>query len=72
MTWPERIIALLLLLLAIVAAAVAVIRFDLADVLNPAELESFEKEAEKAEASNLTEHFLNITLRPTSDPKEAA
>lgn len=49
-----------------------VIRFDLADVLTPEELASFEREAEKAHASSLTDHFLNITLRPAANPQEAA
>lgn len=48
-----------------------VIRFDLADVLTPEELASFEKEAEKARAASLTDHFLNITLRPAAEDTAA-
>lgn len=39
------------------------IQFDLVDVLSREEVEQFEKAAEEAHAPNLTEHFLNLTLR---------
>ena len=42
------------------------IAFDLAAVLTPAELENFQAAAEEAQAPNLTEHFLNLTLRVQS------
>jgi hypothetical protein len=40
------------------------IQFDLSDELTTQEVEEFEKSAEQAEASSLTEHFLNLTIRP--------
>lgn len=43
--------------------------FDLADELTPEELESFEKRADEAGAPNLTEHFLNVTIRNPQPPK---
>ena len=39
------------------------IAFDLAAVLTPEELEKFQAAAAEAKAPNLTEHFLNLTLR---------
>ena len=39
------------------------IAFDLAAVLTPEELMKFQAAAEEAHAPNLTEHFLNLTLR---------
>ena len=39
------------------------INFDLADVLDPAELEKFRAAAAEAGAPSLTEHFLDLTLR---------
>lgn len=45
------------------------IAFDLLDELTPEQLEKFRASAEKAHAANLTEHFLNLTLRA---PEEAA
>jgi hypothetical protein len=39
------------------------IEFDLAKVLTVEELEKFTEAARAAGAANLTEHFLNITLR---------
>lgn len=39
------------------------IQFDLAEVLTPEELAKFESAAKEAQAPNLTEHFLNLTLR---------
>jgi hypothetical protein len=41
------------------------IQFDLSDELTPQEVEEFERSAEKAAAPNLTEHFLNLTIRPS-------
>lgn len=46
------------------------IRFDLEDVLAPGEVEQFRRAADEAGAKNLTEHFLNLTLR--TDPNKAA
>lgn len=46
------------------------IRFDLADELTPEEIEKFEQAAQEAGASNITEHFLNLTLRV--EPHRAA
>ena len=37
--------------------------FDLRDVLTPEEIAQFEENAAKAGSSNLTEHFLSLTLR---------
>lgn len=42
------------------------IQFDLADVLSPEELTQFEASAKEAKAENLTEFFLDITLRVPS------
>lgn len=42
------------------------IAFDLAAVLTPEELEKFQAAAAEAQAPNLTEHFLNLTLRVQS------
>lgn len=39
------------------------ITFDLRDILTSAELEQFKTAAEEAKAPNLTEHFLDLTLR---------
>jgi hypothetical protein len=39
------------------------ISFDLADVLTPEEIEKFQAAAKAANAPNLTEHFLDLTLR---------
>ena len=39
------------------------ISFDLADVLSPDEIEKFKAAAKAADAPNLTEHFLDLTLR---------
>ena len=41
------------------------ITFDLRDVLSPDELENFKAAAAQAKAPNLTEHFLDLTLRLT-------
>ncbi|MCB1092284.1 MAG: hypothetical protein KDL87_12185 [Verrucomicrobiae bacterium] len=46
------------------------IQFDLADELTPEEIEKFEAAAKEAGAENLTEHFLNLTLRV--EPHQAA
>lgn len=43
--------------------------FDLADELTPEQIAAFEAKAKDAGAKDLTEHFLNITLRET--PKHA-
>jgi hypothetical protein len=43
--------------------------FDLADVLSPEEVAKFEESAQKAGAKDLTDHFLNLTLRL---PKQAS
>jgi len=42
------------------------IAFDLAAVLTSEELEKFQAAADEAQAPNLTEHFLNLTLRVQS------
>jgi hypothetical protein len=39
------------------------ITFDLADVLGPEEIAAFQEAAKAAGAANLTEHFLDLTLR---------
>jgi len=39
------------------------ITFDLADVLAPEEIAAFQDAAKAAGAANLTEHFLDLTLR---------
>lgn len=39
------------------------IEFDLKDILSAEELTKFQESAKKAGAPNVTEHFLNITLR---------
>lgn len=39
------------------------IKFDLKDVLSPEEVEKFQAAAKAADAPNLTEHFLDLTLR---------
>ncbi len=39
------------------------IAFDLADVLAPEEIVAFQEAAKSAGAPNLTEHFLDLTLR---------
>lgn len=39
------------------------IKFDLKDVLTPEELEKFTAAAADSGAPNLTEHFLDLTLR---------
>lgn len=39
------------------------ISFDLRDELTPEEISQFEESAAKAGSSNLTEHFLSLTLR---------
>lgn len=44
--------------------------FDLADVLTPQEIAAFEQSADEAGAENLTEHFLDITLR--EHPRKSA
>ena len=44
-------------------ASATEIKFDLADVLTPEELEKFQAAAKAADAPNLTEHFLDLTLR---------
>jgi len=41
------------------------ITFDLRDILTPEELEKFKAAAAEAKAPNLTEHFLDLTLRVT-------
>lgn len=46
------------------------IQFDLRDELTPEELKAFEAAAKAAGASNITEHFLNLTLRV--EPHKAA
>jgi hypothetical protein len=46
------------------------ILFDLSDELTPEEIEKFEAAAKAAGAENLTEHFLNLTLRV--EPHKAA
>lgn len=46
------------------------ILFDLSDELTPEEIAKFEAAAQAAGAENLTEHFLNITLRV--EPTKAA
>lgn len=46
------------------------VRFDLADELTPEEIAKFEAAATEAGAENLTEHFLNLTLRV--EPNKAA
>ena len=46
------------------------IQFDLADVLTAEEIEKFQRAAAEAGAANLTEHFLNLTLRV--EPHKAA
>lgn len=43
------------------------VRFDLADELTPEEIAKFEAAAKAAGAANLTEHFLNLTLRVHPD-----
>lgn len=47
------------------------ILFDLTDVLTPEEIAQFEAAAAAAGAANLTEHFLNLTLR-VMEPHKAA
>lgn len=42
------------------------IQFDLEDVLSADEIERFKAAAGAAGAPNLTEHFLNLTLRHSS------
>lgn len=44
--------------------------FDLRDELTAEELEAFEAAAKEAGAANITEHFLNLTLRV--EPHKAA
>ncbi len=39
------------------------ILFDLSDVLSEEEISKFETSAKEAGARNLTDHFLNLTLR---------
>jgi len=39
------------------------VTFDLADELTPEEIAKFEAAAREAGADNITEHFLNLTLR---------
>lgn len=46
------------------------IQFDLADELTPEEIAKFEAAAKEAGAENITEHFLNLTLRV--EPHKAA
>lgn len=46
------------------------IQFDLRDELTAEELEAFEAAAKAAGAANITEHFLNLTLRV--EPHKAA
>lgn len=49
------------------------VRFDLADELTAEEIAKFEAAAAEAGAENLTEHFLNLTLRvePTKPDRAA-
>lgn len=47
------------------------IRFDLSDELTPEEIAKFEAAAKEAGAENITEHFLNLTLR-VHQPNQAA
>jgi hypothetical protein len=44
-------------------ASATEIKFDLSDVLTPEEVEKFQAAAKAADAPNLTEHFLDLTLR---------
>jgi hypothetical protein len=46
------------------------IQFDLRDELTPEEIAAFEAAAKEAGAKNITEHFLNLTLRV--EPHKAA
>jgi hypothetical protein len=46
------------------------IQFDLADELSAEEIAKFEAAAKEAGAENITEHFLNLTLRV--EPNKAA
>lgn len=46
--------------------------FDLAEVLTPEELAKFQAAAKEAGAPNLTEHFLNLTLRVKPNLQPAA
>ena len=45
------------------------IQFDLLDELSEKELEQFEARAEEAGADNLTEHFLDVFVRPPVKPR---
>lgn len=44
-------------------ASATEIKFDLADILTAEEIEKFQAAAKAANAPNLTEHFLDLTLR---------
>jgi hypothetical protein len=46
------------------------VQFDLRDELTAEELEAFKAAAKAAGAANITEHFLNLTLR--LEPNKAA
>ena len=48
------------------------ISFDLGEVLTPQELSRFRAAAKAAKAKSLTDHFLNLTLRPNGTNPKAA